>query len=91
MEPRQQIEKWQRQASEYGDDASANMLVAKRLMKHGIESLDLIEKQQQALRELVCAMRKYQMDAEVVDDDPAPVEHRNMMERAERLLPYNAR
>lgn len=44
MELRQQLENWEIQAAEASDDDRADMEVAKRLLKHGIEALAEIER-----------------------------------------------
>lgn len=43
MELRQQLEKWKDQSTSCNENAAADMHVAKRLLKHGIEALDEIE------------------------------------------------
>jgi hypothetical protein len=50
MELRQQLEKWSEQVSDVGTDAAADMDVAKRLLKHGIEALNEIERLRGALK-----------------------------------------
>lgn len=42
MEPRPQLEKWAAQAAQAGEGATADIDVAKRLLKHGLEALDEI-------------------------------------------------
>ncbi len=50
MELRQQLEKWREQVAVSGKDAVADMDVAKRLLKHGIEALAEIERLREALK-----------------------------------------
>ena len=50
MEPRQQLEAWSKQAADAGKEAKADFDVALRLLKHGIETLDEIERLREALR-----------------------------------------
>lgn len=65
MEPIQQLKKWKEQVAEADADAAADMDVAKRLLDHGIEALDKLDKLKaensklarvlKAAVELVCA------------------------------------
>jgi len=50
MELRQQLEKWQGQAADANEGAAADMDVAKRLLKHGIEALDEIDLMREVLK-----------------------------------------
>lgn len=55
MEPRAQLERWREQVEAASEDAVADMDVAKRLLKHGIEALDKIAALERAAGEVVAA------------------------------------
>jgi hypothetical protein len=52
MELIQQLDKWNEQAEAAGEEAEADFGVAQRLMKHGLEALNEIERLRAALREI---------------------------------------
>jgi hypothetical protein len=82
MELRQQLEKWSEQVTMIRADAVADMDVAKRLLKHGIESLDVIENLRNSLRETLEICRQ-------LEPDCASGKDRNTLARAQSLLPPN--
>lgn len=49
MEPKQQLETWNTQVAHCDEGAAADMDVAKRLLKHGIEAMEEIGKLRQSL------------------------------------------
>ena len=79
METVEQIRAWQQQIAEAPPSASANLLVAKRLLAHGAEALSELARlraENEALRDLLCSAHAgalaYRDDGEMQDNTARP-------------------